>query len=259
MSKKHRKDLRGFLLVIIGGILILKVFAPMYLNRITNVLSSKWYARNLARYEAALYVGWGVIGVGIVGVLVTLFKHMRELKQKQAERDDTALLIEEATRGNVQAMKDLADRYEKGVGTAVNSQQAQQWYKAAAETGDAQAQFMYAGYFWDNGDQTDYALAYQWYHRSATQGYAAAYNALGVFYRDGLGMPADYASAYECFRRAGEGGDRRGWYHMSLMHLEGQGVAKDREQALELLRKASRLGLRAAENKLAELTGGKTA
>ena len=133
-------------------------------------------------------------------------------------------------------------------------------YHKAAQSGDADAQFSYAGYFWAHtNNNEDYPSALRWYEKAAQQGHAASLNALGFFHQEGHGTPVDYARAVDFYQRAGEAGDRRAWYLLGLLYLEGKGVEKNRDKALELLRQSARLGHRPAEDKLAELTGGKLA
>jgi len=66
-----------------------------------------------------------------------------------------------------------------------------------AQAGGAMEQYQ-VGYSYESGDQVpqDYALAAQWYQKSADQGFAAAQYSLGMFYVIGLGVPRDYERAY---------------------------------------------------------------
>ena len=67
--------------------------------------------------------------------------------------------------------------------------EAVQWYRKAAEQGDAEAQdnlaFMYKN---GQGVTQDYAQAVKWYRKAAEQGYAGAQINLGVMYDNGQGV-----------------------------------------------------------------------
>jgi TPR repeat protein len=69
--------------------------------------------------------------------------------------------------------------------------------KERAEAGGAMEQYQ-VGYSYEIGDQApqDYALAAQWYQKSANQGFAAAQFSLGMLYEKNLGVPRDYEKAY---------------------------------------------------------------
>jgi len=59
------------------------------------------------------------------------------------------------------------------------------------------------------GVAKDEAQAVQWYRKAAEQGDASAQTDLGVMYRDGRGVTADQALALHWFRKAAEQGNTR--------------------------------------------------
>ena len=82
-----------------------------------------------------------------------------------------------------------------------------QWYRKAAEQGDAKAQFnlglMYAN---GRGVRQDDAQAEQWYRKAAKQGDAKAQYNLGVMYANGQGVRQNYKIAKEWFGKACDNG-----------------------------------------------------
>jgi hypothetical protein len=72
------------------------------------------------------------------------------------------------------------------------------WYRKAAEQGDASAQFSLA-VIYDEGEgvQQDNAQAAKWYRKAADQNDSTAQLVLGNMYYDGRGVPQDYVQAYE--------------------------------------------------------------
>ena len=73
-----------------------------------------------------------------------------------------------AERGDAEAQYNLGLRYEKGEGVEMNQMQAVYWYKKAAEQGDIYAQFNIGDCFY-NGDgvEINYAQAVFWYKKAA--------------------------------------------------------------------------------------------
>ena len=84
---------------------------------------------------------------------------------------------------------------------------ALKWYRAAAEQGDADAQFN-LGFMYHKGQGTpqDYARAIQWYRAAAEQGDVEAQYTVGELYRDGQGTPQDSLRAYAYFSVAAANG-----------------------------------------------------
>jgi len=74
--------------------------------------------------------------------------------------------------------------------------QAMQWYRKAADQGNADAQNAIGEmYLKGQGVRQDYAQAMRWYRKAADQGLAEARNNVGYLYSRGLGVPQDCAVA----------------------------------------------------------------
>ena len=61
---------------------------------------------------------------------------------------------------------------------------------------------------------------------------------LGVFYRDGLGVPQDYVKAREWLEKAAKKGDVGAMRNLGFLYLNGEGVARDNGKAREWFAKA---------------------
>ena len=72
-----------------------------------------------------------------------------------------------------------------------------------AENGDKNAQAKLADYY---DDKQDYQQAFNWYQKSANQGYATAQYNLGVMYRDGQGVRQDYQQAFNWYQKSANQG-----------------------------------------------------
>ena len=102
----------------------------------------------------------------------------------------------------------------------------------------------YLGYMYCQGQgvQQDYQQAVQWYRKAAEQGDAQAQNNLGILYDNGQGVTKDDQQAKQWYQKAAEQGDARGQYGLGAMYANGLGVKKDYQQARLWLQKAADQG-----------------
>jgi S1-C subfamily serine protease len=96
----------------------------------------------------------------------------------------------------------LGAMYEKGVGVAKDSTEAEKWYRKAAEQGNPNYQYE-AGYYYER--RKDYEEAAKWYQRAAEQGNLLAQMSLALFYQNGTGVPKNNVEAYK-------------WYNLAAAH-----------------------------------------
>jgi TPR repeat protein len=99
--------------------------------------------------------------------------------------------------------------------------------RAAAEAGDARAQFTLA-IIYDTADGVphDFPQAVLWFTRSAEGGYAVAQAKLGLMYRFGWAVPRDLKRAAQWYRRAADQGLPIAQFHMAELYSDGAGVEK---------------------------------
>lgn len=109
-----------------------------------------------------------------------------------------------------------------------------------AEAGDSIAQFELGQKYRLGIDvKQNYSTAFQWYSKSATQGYDRGQNAIGVMYKHGLGVKKNYASAHNWYQKAAAQGNLRAQFNLGLMYLNGDGLDKDYGYAKELFHQAA--------------------
>lgn len=123
---------------------------------------------------------------------------------------------------------------------------------AAANGGDAQAQFALGNYYFNPRYVTlDYADAVSWYRKSAAQGYAPAQDQLGNMAENNLGLPRDYKSAANYYRLAANQGYALAEYHLASMYRVGYPyVHRDYKQAFSWYKKAADQNLADAEEEV---------
>jgi hypothetical protein len=85
---------------------------------------------------------------------------------------------------------------------------------AAAEQGDAEAQFGLGFYLAAGTGTQDYVRALEWYQKAADQNHRLAQFNLGQMFAHGQGMPKSDSMALMWIRRAADGGDAGAQYDM---------------------------------------------
>ena len=148
----------------------------------------------------------------------------------------------------------LAWLYENGTGVSQNDSEALEWYRKAAEKGNADAQIeLGKRYFEGRGVSANEAEAVVWYRKAADKGNTEAQLELGDRYFEGRGVEQKYSTAAEWYRKAAEQGIARAQYQLGLMYSQGQGVERNYVETAEWYRKAAEQGSKEAQRSLAGL------
>ena len=83
-----------------------------------------------------------------------------------------------------------------------------QWYRQAADQGDAAAQFgLGVAYEYGRGVKKSDEKAVLWYRQAADQKHAAAQFFMGLAYKNGRGVDQSYEGAVQWYRKAADQGD----------------------------------------------------
>jgi TPR repeat protein len=157
-----------------------------------------------------------------------------------------------ANNGDIEAMNAMGFWYEEGwSGLSKDDTQAVNWYRKAAEQGNAFAQNSLGSMYCDGqGLEKNYAQAVNWYRKAAEQGNDVAQGNLGTMYVTGRGITQDYAQAVNWYLKAAEQGEARAQNNLGSMYQDGKGVAQDYTQAVDWFRKAAELGNAVAQKNL---------
>jgi len=116
------------------------------------------------------------------------------------------------------------------------------WYKKAAEQGDARAQNNLGRcYATGDGVTADDKIAVQWLTKAAEQGHAKGMNNLAVMYSQGRGVLRDQTIAKMWRLKAAEAGDAE--YGIAEAYINGFGVEKDAAEADKWYRRAALHGM----------------
>ena len=148
-----------------------------------------------------------------------------------------------AEQGNAAAQFNLGVLYANGKGVPQSYEEAAKWWRKAAEQGDAAAQFN-LGILYANGKVVpqSYEEAAKWWRKAAEQGNVAAQFNLGVLYANGKVVPQSYEEAAKWFRKAAEQGMKEAQFRLGLCYYKGGGVPQSYEEAAKWFRKAAEQG-----------------
>lgn len=91
-------------------------------------------------------------------------------------------------------------------------------------------------YYDDKGVAQDYAKAVEWYRKAAEQGNAAAQNNLGDCHYFGNGVAQDYAQAAEWYRKAADQGSLVAQENLGWCYVNGPEGFRDNETAVSWFR-----------------------
>lgn len=153
-----------------------------------------------------------------------------------------------AQQGDAEAQCNLGEHYFDGRGVTRNKATAAEWYRKAGEQGYARGQDRLGLiYSLGQGVQKDEAIALEWYRKATEQGFAAAQNKLGVMYEKGQGVPKDEAIAAEWYRKAAEQSDAAAQRNLGSLYFIGKGVPKNEPLAAEWFLKAAMRGNASAQ------------
>ena len=203
--------------------------------------------------------------------------------------------------GLLEAQFELAEAYYFGWGVRRNTGIAIDLYYKAAQRGHAMSEFMIGHHLMSNHGEIDSyftttskrdtAKAFEWFMKSAQQGYHPAQRRIGAFYETGTdpcvrniskamewyqkaaaqgndkalfaigrlyanGLDEknpDNQKAFEYYLQAAEKGLRDAQYRVGIALLFGKGVNKDKDSAVEWVRKSAEQGYASAKKLLFEI------
>jgi TPR repeat protein len=144
-----------------------------------------------------------------------------------------------ALAGDLQAMRILGYRLERGLGVEANPEEGLVWFRRAAKRGDPWSLTQLA-LFAEQADRL--ADAAELYRRAARQGSHLAMNNLGAMFERGRGVPQDAVEAAHWYRRAADLGSPVGMTNLGRLHESGRGVEQDFGEAARWYRAALAAG-----------------
>ena len=149
-----------------------------------------------------------------------------------------------ADQGDAAAQYNLGIMYEKGEGVDQSHATAVKWYRKAADQGDAVAQYNLESMYENSRcvDQNN-ILAVKWFWKAiADQGNAVEQYNLGAMYANGNGVDQSDSMAVKWYRKAAEQGYANAQCNLGSMYENGEGVDQNDDLAVKWFCKAAKQG-----------------
>ena len=122
----------------------------------------------------------------------------------------------------------LGKCWRDGMGVLPDDEQAELWFRRAAEAGHDFSQYA-LGKLLQRQKRMEEAVS--WHEKAAAQGNTYAAYRLGKLYLEGKDVQKDTARAMEYLTDAAQAGNQYAQYILGKLYLTGEDVAQDREQA----------------------------
>lgn len=126
------------------------------------------------------------------------------------------------------AAHQLGKCWRDGMGVLPDDEQAELWFRRAAEAGYDFAQYALGKLL---QSQNRMGAAVPWYEKAAAQGNSWAAYRLGKLYLEGEAVPKDVPKAMAYLTASAEQGNQNAQYALGKLYLSGRDVKQDRETA----------------------------
>lgn len=156
---------------------------------------------------------------------------LEEYENPESEKAEQVRVLEQLwQRGFSLAAYQLGKCWRDGQGVLPDDQQAELWFRRAADAGYDFAQYA-LGKFLQSQKRTDEAVS--WYGKAAAQGNSWAAYRLGKLYLQGEHVPKNVPKAVDYLTDSAEHGNQYAQYVLGKLYLAGQDVRQDRGRAWE--------------------------
>jgi TPR repeat protein len=153
------------------------------------------------------------------------------------------MIREAASRGVMEAQRDVGKDYQFGWSTEADIDKALEWYEKAAAQGDGESLWRLGIAHVDGeGREKNSKVAVDYFKRAADADYGAGMASLAVMFATGDGVECDFAQAKRLYERAGELGEAHAYYGLAVMYARGEGMPVDLIKARTLYAQAVALG-----------------
>ena len=147
----------------------------------------------------------------------------------EAEKAKQVRMLEQLwDAGFTVAAHQLGKCWRDGMGVLPDDEQAELWFRRAAEAGHDFSQYA-LGKLLQSQKRMEEAVS--WYEKAAAQGNSYAAYRLGKLYLEGKDVPKNAARAVEYLTDAAQEGNQYAQYALGKLYLAGEDVSQDREQA----------------------------
>ena len=155
--------------------------------------------------------------------ILSVYENTEEEKAEQVQ-----VLEQLWNTGFTVAAHQLGKCWWDGLGVLPDDEQAELWFRRAAEAGHDFSQYALGKLL---QSQKPMEEAVSWYEKAAAQGNSYAAYRLGKLYLEGKDVPKNAARAVEYLTDAAQEGNQYAQYALGKLYLAGEDVSQDREQA----------------------------
>ena len=176
------------------------------------------------------------------------FEQYLDKRELRDDKDWTCAVLICSTKNDKKEFKfDLDDLYETAVSIIEGEKQDEikcievfHMLSIGAMSGDMRCQNA-LGCFYRRGIGTDqdFNKAFEWFNKSANLGFNKAIFNLSICYRLGEGTAVDYQKYVELLRQSCDSGFIPSYNYLAICYMNGQGVEKDTNKAIDLWEYAS--------------------
>jgi len=176
------------------------------------------------------------------------FEQYLDKHEFRSDKDWTCAVLICSTKNDKKEFKfDLDDLYETAVSIIEGEKQDKikcievfHMLSIGAMSGDMRCQNA-LGCFYRRGIGTDqdFNKAFEWFNKSANLGFNKAIFNLSICYRLGEGTAVDYQKYVELLRQSCDSGFIPSYNYLAICYMNGQGVEKDTNKAIDLWEYAS--------------------
>ena len=154
---------------------------------------------------------------------------LEEYENPEEEKAEQVRVLEQLWQsGFPLAAYQLGKCWRNGRGVLPDDEQAELWFRRAAEAGYDFSQYAF-GKLLESQKRMEEAVP--WYEKAAAQGNSWAAYRLGKLYLKGKDIPKDVSKAVEYLTVSAEQGNQYAQYTLGKLYLTGQDVKQDREAA----------------------------
>ena len=154
---------------------------------------------------------------------------LEEYENPESEKTEQVRVLEQLwQRGFSLAAYQLGKCWRDGRGVLPDDEQAELWFRRAADVGYDFAQYA-LGKLLQSENRMGEAVS--WYKKAADQGNSWAAYRLGKLYLEGKDVPKDVQKAVAYLTDSAEHGNQYAQYALGKLYLTGQNVKQDRERA----------------------------
>ena len=158
----------------------------------------------------------------------------------QAEKREALQALEQLwDRGFTMAAHHSGRAWQNGLGVLPDDEEAEFWFRQAAEAGIACSQHALGTLLQEQGRVEE---AMDWYTQAADAGNQDAQYHLGKLYLQGNAIPKDVIKAVEYLTAAAEQGNQYAQYSLGKLYLAGDEILRDQDQAAHWLSKSAAQG-----------------